>query len=254
MGVSTDSAFKDYFSALSAGYSKFRPSYSHDLFQYLSTLTPGHDLAWDCATGTGQAAVALADLFAAVVATDASSEQIRQAYQHPSIGYRVATAEDSGLETASIDLLTVAQALHWFDIPRFMQEAKRVLKAQGVLAVWTYNLFRVTPQIDDIMDELYWNVLGGFWAPERRMVDNGYADLEMPFRELTPPQFSMNASWSLARLLGYIGTWSAVRSYRDKTGEDPLDAIGARLQQAWGEAMTEREVSWPLSLRVGLNE
>ncbi len=247
-------SFKDHFSALATGYSKFRPIYSRDLFKYLSSISSGHDLAWDCATGTGQAAVALTDFFEKVIATDASSEQIGQAPKHLSVEYRVAVAEDSGLEASSVDLITVAQALHWFDIPQFMQEAKRALKPRGVIAVWTYNLFRIAPEIDSIVDDLYWNILDGYWAEERRMVDNGYAGLEMPFRELFPPQFKMNASWSLGRLIGYLGTWSAVRNYREKTGDDVIVEITPRLEQFWGEAALERDISWPLNLRVGVNE
>lgn len=251
---SEELGFKDHFSALAAGYSRFRPGYPQGLFEYLGTLTPAHELVWDCATGSGQAALALADLFAQVIATDASSEQIGQASPHPSITYRVAPAEASGLEAASVDLITVAQALHWFDIPRFMQEAQRVLRPKGILAVWTYNLFRITPQIDAIVDELYWDVLDGHWAEERKLVDRGYADLEMPFRELSPPRFNMGARWPLQLVLGYLGTWSAVRSFKEKTGNDPLAEIAKRLQQAWGEAGLAREIVWPLSLRVCVNE
>ncbi len=250
---SQDRTFKDHFSALAAGYSKYRPCYSSDLFKYLSSITPGNALAWDCATGSGQAAVALADLFAAVIATDASSKQIEQAQPHSSIEYRVAVAEDSGLESASIDLITVAQALHWFDIPGFMQEAKRVLKPDGIIAVWTYNLFRINPEIDAIVDDLYWNILNGYWAEERKMVDNGYADLTMPFEQLSPPPFSLNACWSLERVIGYLGTWSALRKYREANADDRIADVAVRLKSAWGEAALEKEISWPMSLRVGIN-
>ena len=154
-----ETQFKDHFSDLSEGYSRFRPGYSGEIFEYLAALTPKHELAWDCATGTGQSALSLANHFDRVVATDASPQQIEQATRHSSVEYRVAAAEESGLETASIDLITVAQALHWFDIPMFMAEANRVLKPKGVIAVWTYNLFRVTPEIDEIVDNLYWNLL-----------------------------------------------------------------------------------------------
>ncbi len=250
---SENRTFQDHFSALAAGYSKFRPGYSSELFKYLSSLTPGNALAWDCATGNGQAAVALADIFDAVIATDASSKQIEQAQMHPAVEYRVAVAEDSGLKAASIDLVTVAQALHWFDIPRFMQEAKRVLKPDGILAVWTYNLFRINHEIDAIVDDLYWNTLNGYWAEERKMVDAGYAGLIMPFEQLSPPQFAMTARWSLEQVLGYLGTWSAVRKYRESNEHDLIEDVAARLQPAWGEAALEKAISWPLSLRIGIN-
>ncbi len=249
-----ETQFKDHFSNLSAGYSRFRPGYSSDLFKYLSSLTPAHELAWDCATGTGQAALALSDLFAAVIATDASAKQIEQAQVHPSVEYRVAAAEDSGLEAETVDLITVAQALHWFDIPKFMQEAKRVLKPKGIIGIWTYNLFRITPEIDAVVDDLYWNILDGYWAPERKMVENGYSELEMPFQELEPPRFVMGASWPIERLIGYLSTWSAIGKYRERHGDDPMVEIGTRLEQIWGDSSGEKDILWPLSLRLGVNE
>jgi SAM-dependent methyltransferase len=245
--------FKDHFSALAAGYGRFRPDYSSDLFDYLSSLTPEHKLAWDCATGTGQAALCLADRFDMVIATDASPQQIGQASKHPGVEYRVAAAESSGLEDGSVDLITVAQALHWFDIQQFMQEAKRVLNSRGVIAVWTYNLFRVTPEIDTVIDNLYWNILDGYWAPERKMVESGYADLDMPFQEVALPRFDMSANWSLPQLLGYLETWSAIGKYREIEELDPLVETAANLQQVWGDVAAEKEISWPLSVRVGVN-
>jgi ubiquinone/menaquinone biosynthesis C-methylase UbiE len=170
------------------------------------------------------------------------------------VEYRVAVAEASGLEAGSVDLITVAQALHWFDIPRFMQEAKRVLKPNGIIAVWTYNLFRVVPEIDAIVDDLYWNMLNGYWAPERKMVENGYADLDLPFHEYDPPQFEMKAIWSLNQLMGYLGTWSAIGKYREIEKEDPLLKIPSRIESVWGEVSVRKEISWPLSVRVGANE
>jgi SAM-dependent methyltransferase len=248
-----ETQFKDHFSALSPGYSRFRPEYSSDLFDYLSSLTLEHKLAWDCATGTGQAALCLADRFDMVIATDASPQQIGQARKHPCVEYRVAAAENSEIESESLDLITVAQALHWFDIPKFMQESKRVLKSRGVIAVWTYNLFRVTPDIDAVIDNLYWNILDGYWAPERKMVESGYADLDMPFQEVALPRFEMSANWSLPQLLGYLGTWSAIGKYRETEGLDPLVDTAATLQQVWGDLSLEKEISWPLSVRVGIN-
>ncbi len=251
---SKDPPFKDHFSILAAGYSRYRPDYPVSLFRYLASLTPGKELAWDCATGSGQAAVTLADFFSTVIATNASSKQIEQACTHPSVEYRIATAEESGLESASVDLITVAQALHWFDIPRFMQEAERVLKPKGIIAVWTYNLFRITPEIDAVVDDLYWNVLDGYWAKEQKLVESGYADLELPFMEQSSPAFEMNTRWRLDRVIGYLGTWSAIGNYRKTHGGDLIADISARLNRAWGDAAQEREICWPLNLRVGVNK
>jgi len=250
--TSTDDGFKDHFSSLAARYSEFRPGYPQELFEYLCSVTPETGLAWDCATGSGQAAVALASCFDAVIATDASQKQIEKVQPHPSVEYAVAPAENSGLEDASVDLITVAQALHWFDLPRFMQEVQRVLKPNGVLAAWTYNLFRISPPVDAVVDDLYWNTLHGFWDEARRMVERGYADLELPLDELQPPRFNMSAHWTLEHLQGYLGTWSAIRSYRDTMDACPVAEISPRLAQGWGEVGSKRKISWPLSLRVGV--
>ncbi|MCP4125641.1 MAG: class I SAM-dependent methyltransferase [Gammaproteobacteria bacterium] len=247
-----DDGFKDYFSTQAVDYSRFRPGYPRELFAYLGSIAPTTGLAWDCATGSGQAAVALAENFDSVIATDASQRQIGSAERHPSVVYRVAPAEESGLPANSVDLITVAQALHWFDIPGFMREAQRVLVPRGVLVVWTYNLFRVSPAVDEVVDELYWNTLKGFWSDERKLVEEGYAGLGMPFDELELPRFSMSARWSLQHLLGYLSTWSAVQSYRDKRGENPLAALGTTLAQAWGKEGLQREISWPLSVKAGV--
>lgn len=251
--TSRDRKFKDHFSTLARGYSAYRPDYPNTLFAYICSIAPARDMAWDCATGSGQAAIALAQCFSSVIATDASAHQIEQATATPRVEYRVATAEKPGLDAGSIDLISVAQALHWFDIPRFMQEAQRVLKPQGVLAVWTYNLFRITPQIDAVVDDLYWNILDGFWADERKLVETGYRGLALPFKELKPPQFKMSVRWSLDHLMGYLGTWSAVRNYRETNDEDPVAKIGADLVRAWDGVGIRRKVFWPLSLRVGIN-
>ncbi len=245
--------FKDHFSGLAVGYSQFRPGYPDELFEYLCTVVPSHQLAWDCATGSGQAALALANGFDSVIATDASQQQVDKAEPHAIVEYRVAAAEQSGLPQVSVDLITVAQALHWFDLPGFMQETQRVLKPGGILAVWSYNLFRVTPMIDAIVDDLYWDTLHGYWDDARRMVEQGYSDLVLPFPELHPPHFYMTAHWTLEHLLGYLRTWSAVSSYREVTGKDPMAAISPRLAQEWGEDGMKRKISWPLSVRVGVN-
>ncbi|MEJ2155480.1 MAG: class I SAM-dependent methyltransferase [Desulfobacteraceae bacterium] len=243
--------FKDYFSNNSANYSKFRPVYPDALFDYLAGIAPSSALAWDCATGSGQAAQKLARRFSRVIATDASSEQLRKAKPVDNIAYRVAPAEKAPFPDNAVDLITVAQALHWFDIELFFREAKRVLKTDGVIAVWTYNLLTIEPALDKIINGFYENVLGPYWPPERVMVEDGYRDISFPFQKLLCPAFSMSASWSLNELLGYLGTWSAVKQYRDKMGSDPLDIIRNDLAAQWGAPDRRYHVDWPLSVRVG---
>ena len=243
--------FKDHFSSASPDYARFRPSYGRELFAYLASLVPDHRLAWDCATGNGQAAVPLSGVFDRVIATDASEEQIQSAIQNPRIEYRVAPAERTNLEATSCDIITVAQALHWFDLAAFYAEAKRVLKAEGVLAVWSYNLLRINPVIDAIVNHFYTDTVGSFWPPERKLVEKGYRDLPFPFEELNAPEFAITAEWSADALLGYLGTWSASRRYQKELGQDPIPLIERELRNAWPDPGKPLLVRWPLAIRLG---
>lgn len=245
-------SFKDLFSSDPAGYSRYRPGYPPALFAYLASLTGNHEHAWDCATGSGQAARRLAAHYSRVSATDASGSQIAAALPLHNVEYRVAAAEQSGLADASVDLVTVAQALHWFDLDEFYKEVKRVLKPGGVLAVWSYNLLKIDPTIDPIIDRLYHDTLRGYWPAERQRVERGYAGLPFPFAPPPSlPPFAMTASWDLRHLLGYLGTWSAVQGMQQETGENPLERVYPELLQAWGNPDRPRPVAWPLSIRIG---
>lgn len=244
--------FKDHFSGNATDYAHYRPGYPSALFDYLASRAPSPTVAWDCATGSGQAAHELAKRFQRVIASDASQAQINAALACPGVEYRVAAAEQSGIDSASIDLVTVAQALHWFDLEAFYREVTRVLRPNGLLAVWSYNLLRIDPPVDRLIDHLYHEILGDDWPPERRLVEQGYADLGFPFR--TPavtPSFSMRTNWTLEQLVGYLRTWSAVKRHIQKTGQDPLQPGMTELQAAWGDNGQRRQVSWPLSLRLG---
>jgi SAM-dependent methyltransferase len=221
------------------------------LFAFLAATAPSTAQAWDCATGAGQAAEGVAQFFTDVIATDASSQQVENAVPQQNITYRVARAEDSGLEPCSVDLVTVAQAVHWFDMPDFYSEVQRVLCPGGVLALWTYKLFSINPEIDSIVNELYYNVLGDYWPCERKMVDDGYANLEFPFDEISAPLFQMSACWNLPQLLGYLGTWSALNRYCEDRQHNPLVEFSGRLTAAWGEPVNSLPVRWPMNIRVG---
>lgn len=243
--------FSDHFSGHADAYARFRPGYPDSLFVWLAQQAPARERAWDCATGNGQAARALARHFEAVVATDASARQIENAGPDPRVRYRVAPAEASGLEDASVDLVTVAQALHWFDLPGFWAEARRVLRPGGVIAAWCYQLARITPEVDAVVDRLYRDIVGEYWPLGRRRVELGYGDLEFPFDEMDVPPFEMSADWTLEHLVGYLGTWSAAQRYASARGRDPVDEVRPDLAEAWGDAGQARRVSWPLDLRVG---
>lgn len=242
--------FKDHFSGHASGYAHYRPTYPDKLFAYLGDIAPQRARAWDCATGNGQAAIGLAGHFDTVIATDASSSQIRNARAYPRVEYCVATAEDSGLESGSIDLIAVAQALHWFDLPKFFAEAKRVLQQGGVLAAWAYNLVKITPEIDPIINDFYANTVGPFWPPERAIVEAGYLTIDFPFEQVNSPPFQMKTEWTLPQLLGYLRTWSATRNYIAVRKIDPVDHLEEALLPVWSANKT-RPVTWPLSLRVG---
>ncbi len=241
----------DHFSAVAEGYARFRPTYPPELFAWLAGL-PGHPrVAWDVATGNGQAAVALAEHFARVEASDHSAAQVERAVAHPRVAYRVAPAERSGLADGSVDLVTVAQALHWFDHARFYREVERVLAPGGAIAVWCYNLLDVDPAVNVVLRRYYTEVVGSYWPAERRLLEDGYRTIPFPFDEIDPPSFAMRAPWRLADLVGYLGTWSATDRYRSANGEDPVALVAADLAAAWGEPEAVREVRWPLTLRVG---
>ncbi|MGZ3695258.1 MAG: class I SAM-dependent methyltransferase [Bdellovibrionota bacterium] len=240
--------FKDFFSTQANDYAKYRPTYPASLYEYLASIAPAKDLAWDVGTGNGQAAIELAKFFTKVIATDPSEKQLAEAVANSGVEYRCATAEKSGLEAASADLITVAQAFHWFDQPKFFAEVKRVAKPGAALAVWCYELAHVNPEIDEIVMELYRGILGPYWDNGRKLVEEGYRNEKFPFAELKPPPFQMQAAWSSQEMLGYLGTWSALQKYRKEHGRDPRELIFDKFSAAWGEQ--SRLVSWPLSLRV----
>lgn len=243
--------FKDHFSTRARDYAQFRPRYPVELFEYLAGLAPARLSAWDCATGNGQAATGLAHFFQKVFATDASEEQISNAGRRDRVHYRVATAEQSGLESASIDIVTVAQALHWFDVDLFYNEVRRVLKPVGVLAVWCYNLLEVSSSIDSLLKKFYRETVGPYWDFERSLVETGYRTLPFPFAEIEPPSFQMKADWPLDHLLGYLRTWSATKKFIRERGFDPVTDLTGELSTLWGPVSDKKRIRWPLSLRAG---
>lgn len=243
--------FKDHFSGHSADYAKYRPGYPEELFEWLASRVRVHDLAWDVGTGSGQAARGLARHFRRVIASDAAAPQIRNAAPHERITYKVMPAEHTDLADGGVDLVTVAQALHWFDFERFYAEANRVLKADGVIAAWTYGLTRVSAEVDAIVRRYYTEIVGPYWPPERKYVDQNYQTVPFPFAAIDAPPFALSVQWTLEDLLGYLGTWSATRRYVQAHGRDPLDVIRDPLGLAWGGTESARLVTWPLSLRVG---
>ena len=247
--------FHDHFSGVASRYADFRPHYPAELFDYLATLVPRKSVVWDCACGNGQATLDLVLRFDRVIATDASPQQIASAAAHPKAEFRVAPAEQSELPDQSVSLITVAQAVHWFDLERFYAEAKRVLSPGGVLAVWAYGINTVEDSaINGIVQDYYANIVGPYWPPERKLVEEGYRTIPFPFTEIMPPSFRMETNWTLDQLLGYFSTWSATNRFIKATSHNPLEPLSAALSSLWGNANSPRLIIWPLSIRIDVLE
>ena len=241
----------DHFTPLAQHYAAFRPAYPEALFDWLASLAPQHRVAWDCGAGSGQATAPLAARFGHVVATDISAAQLAAAPPLPHVEYRVASAEASGLPDHSVDLVTVAQAMHWFDLPRFHAEVRRVLQPQGVIAVWGYNrLLLGDTALQQVLDGLYENTLGAYWPPERAHVENGYRDLPFPWDRIDAPRFTLQQSWTREQLLGYLRSWSAVGRFIADRGYDPVDEVAVALSALWPQGM-QRSVEWLLFIYAG---
>jgi SAM-dependent methyltransferase len=245
------SAFADHFSGHAGEYAAHRPSYPPGLIEYLASLCGERALAWDAGTGSGQAALLLADHFDRVLASDASAEQVAHARPHPRVEYRHALAQHSGLPPRSVDLVTVAQALHWFDLPRFYAEVRRVAKPGGIVAAWSYGNVRIAPEVDPVVERFYTGRVGRYWPPERRHVETGYRDLEFPFEEFSPTAWALEAHLTRQEFLAYVATWSSVAKTRKVEGGDPMGDFERELAGAWPVERRRRLVTWPIALRVG---
>jgi SAM-dependent methyltransferase len=244
-------SFKDHFSGHAGDYAAYRPWYPDELFDELAKLSSGHERVWDCATGNGQAATGLARHFAHVVASDASVQQLKNRHPHERIDYCAGLAEAAPLADACCDLVTVAQSVHWFRFERFYAEVRRVLRPGGLLALWTYETFRIDPRLDGPIDHFYNRVVGPYWPPERRYIDELYRTIPFPFDEVRAPSIVLETPWTLDQVMNYLGTWSAVHRYRGAKGFDPLPEFRAGIEPLWGAPDTVRLVKWPLHMRIG---
>ena len=243
--------FKDYFSRQAADYATYRPRYPADLFAWLGQQCQQRTLAWDCATGNGQAAIALTQYFQQIIATDGSADQLSQATRHPQITYRIALAEQSELHPQTMDLITVAQAVHWFQLEKFYAEVHRVLQPKGLLAVWCYGVpILDSSPLDAVLVDFYRNTLEPFWPPERRIVEAGYRTLPFPFEEIVAPAFAMQVAWTLPQLLGYLFTWSGTQKFIAAEQYNPLEKLAEQLSAAW--TGDRQSMHWPINLRAGV--
>jgi SAM-dependent methyltransferase len=243
--------FRDHFSAQARQYAAFRPTYPPELAAFLAALAPGRELAWDVATGQGQAGRLLAPYFDRVLATDASAAQLASAEPCPGVEFRAAEATDSGLDHRSCDLVTVAQAAHWLDLPRFYGEVRRVLKPGGVIAIWGYVLLETgNAAIDRPLEAFQDETVGPYWPPGREILQARYATVDFPFAPIDAPPFFMRARWTRDDLIGYVSSWSAVARCREQTGGDPLPAFAAEMKNVWPDGKVY-DIQWPLYMLVG---
>jgi SAM-dependent methyltransferase len=239
-----------HFSSVAEAYATYRPRYPAGLFDWLAMLAPAADLAWDCGAGTGQATGDLAQRFRRVVATDASRAQLGGGRMGSNTVAWVATAERSGIRGDVVDLIAIAQALHWFELSAFFEEARRVLRPGGALVAWCYADPRLDGAPGAVLDG-FSSEMQRWWPPQRALVDTGYRGIPFPFEELPCPSFPMTADWPLEGVLGYVGTWSSVGAYRRARGADPVDALRPALARVWGDPRARRRISWTLALRGG---
>ena len=241
---------KDNFSKQSDLYSRFRPGYPGQLFDFLLPLVPDKRNAWDCGTGNGQVAAKLSHYFNEVYATDLSAAQIENAERKKNIFYSVEKAEKTLFPDNKFDLITIAQAIHWFQFNDFYHEAQRTLKPGGIIAVIGYDILRINKKIDLLIDTFYRDTTGPYWDEERKYVEEHYLTIPFPFKEITTPGFSMNYNWDLERVTGYLNTWSAVQHYIRKNNENPVDKFSEELKKVWGNVL-KRKVQFPIFMRTG---
>jgi SAM-dependent methyltransferase len=240
---------KDNFSNQASLYAKYRPTYPPSLFDFILSHVKGRDAAWDCATGNGQTAKELAKHFEKVYATDISQKQLDHAEKAPNIIYSMQPAETTNFPPHTFDLVTVSQALHWFQFDQFYEEVRRVCKKDGWLAVWMYDR-KLSPQIDSIISEsLYKNLLGEYWDNERKHVDQNYRTIPFPFEEVPCPEFVIRLQWTLDDLKGYLNSWSAVQKFIAKNNYNPVDEFILQLKPHWTQE--KMEVEFPITLRMG---
>ncbi len=241
---------KDNFSKGAADYAKYRPVYPPALYDFIYQQVKEKNIAWDCGTGNGQTARELARVFSKVWATDISQQQIEHASRAENIIYSVQAAEATNFASNSIDLITVSQALHWFHFDEFYAEVKRVGKKGSWVATWMYSLLKISPTIDALINQQFYKaLLGPYWDPERKHVDNLYTSIPFPFPEIPTPVFNMEYEWSALELAGYLRTWSAVKKFIHEKGSDPVDDLMHKIYKHWKNE--KMKVLFPLHLRMG---
>lgn len=245
------SNLRNWFDQGGQAYARFRPEYPTELASYLASLAPDRLLAVDVGCGNGQLTRLLAEHFDAVVGFDPSADQIAHTAPQQNVNYACAPAEGLPLLDRSASLITAAQAAHWFDLPRFYAEVRRVAEPNAILALISYGVLRLDVALGERFEQFYWQEIGPYWPAERKLVDSGYATLDFPFAEFPGPDIAIRLEWNLEEFLGYVSTWSAVRSAREAGREDLLHDFAADMAGHWGDPATRHLVSWPINMRIG---
>jgi SAM-dependent methyltransferase len=242
---------KDNFSTQASLYAQYRPQYPQQLFDFIITHVKEKNTAWDCGTGNGQSAKILSTYFNTVIATDISQKQMDNAYKATNILYSLSPAEQTNITDNSIDLITIAQAIHWFDFDKFYTEVTRVAKPGAIIAIWMYSLLQVSKEIDEIISNYHFVTLEEYWDAERKYVDDNYASIPFPFKEIKTPSFNIEVNWSLEDVRGYFNTWSALQKFIADNSFNPVDEVMDKIQLHWGKA-TKRKIIFPVYLRLGI--
>jgi ubiquinone/menaquinone biosynthesis C-methylase UbiE len=239
------------FSIQAEEYSKYRPKYPFELFKFLASVSRGHEKAWDCATGNGQAAIGLAQYFDSVIASDISEKQLANSFKDIKVKYFIASAEDSKIESSTIDLITVATAIHWFDKVKFFKEVKRILKPYGVLAFWNYTYTFISKDIDELIIYYVNEILGEkYWDQQALDVFRNEYTFEIPFEELVIPDIEMSCKWNLEEFIKYLYTWSSAQSYLKKNNTSPINLIYSNLKNLWGDEEERKNIKWKFLFRA----
>jgi SAM-dependent methyltransferase len=241
----------DNFSNQSAAYALYRPVYPEALYDFLLEQVTGREAAWDCGTGNGQVAARLSSSFKKVWATDISENQLKHAPVLPNVTFIQTRSEQTSFPAHSFDLITIAQAIHWFDFSRFYQEVYRIAKPQALIAAWGYGLLHISPTIDRVIEAFYSEQIGQYWEGERRYIDDAYQTIPFPFAEIPSPEFTLEVYWNLGQLEGYFNTWSSVQKYIALHHKNPVTEIIANLQPHWQNASEKKRIRFPVFMRSG---
>ncbi len=239
---------KDLFSGHASQYATYRPTYPAELYHFLYQHVTEFENAWDAGTGNGQVARELAKRFKTVLATDISKKQLENAVVLDNIFYWQ-TGEQTSFASKSIDLITVAQAIHWFDREKFYDEVKRVGKREAAVAVWGYGLLSIEPAMDERLRDFYVNVVGNYWEKDRKLIDEEYQTISFPFREIACPPFYIHVEWTVSELRGYLSTWSSVQKFIQTNGYNPVDNLMKSIEPLW--QTDKRKIRFPVFMRLG---